>query len=58
VGTHRRPRAHLRGDRPLNSGKIGTLSYSGPETASHFWSDQIVGPVGDGAESNDESVDP
>lgn len=128
--------------RPLNSGKIGTLSYSDPETGSHFWypissgaervnggfkvrkkaswttsagfadfyvvqttspdfkgyddlsvfvvdaedahaqpalwdalglrgnqsggldvngeipGDQIVGPVGDGAESNDESVDP
>jgi alkylation response protein AidB-like acyl-CoA dehydrogenase len=128
--------------RPLNSGKIGTLSYSDPETGSHFWypissgaervnggfrvrkkaswttsagfadfyvvqttspdfkgyddlsvfvvdaedahaqpalwdalglrgnqsggldvqgvipADQIVGPVGDGAESNDESVDP
>ena len=128
--------------RPLNSGKIGTLSYSDPETGSHFWypissgaervnggfrvrkkaswttsagfadfyvvqttspdfkgyddlsvfvvdaedahaqpalwdalglrgnqsggldvngeipDDQIVGPVGDGAESNDESVDP
>jgi alkylation response protein AidB-like acyl-CoA dehydrogenase len=127
---------------PLNSGKIGTLSYSDPETGSHFWypissgaervnggfkvrkkaswttsagfadfyvvqttspdfkgyddlsvfvvdaedahaqpalwdalglrgnqsggldvqgeipGDQIVGPVGDGAESNDESVDP
>ena len=23
--------------RPLNSGKIGTLSYSDPETGSHFW---------------------
>jgi alkylation response protein AidB-like acyl-CoA dehydrogenase len=128
--------------RPLSSGKIGTLSYSDPETGSHFWypissgaervnggfkvrkkaswttsagfadfyvvqttspdfkgyddlsvfvvdaeeahaqpalwdalglrgnqsggldvngeipGDQIVGPVGDGAESNDESVDP
>jgi alkylation response protein AidB-like acyl-CoA dehydrogenase len=128
--------------RPLNSGKIGTLSYSDPETGSHFWypissgaqrvnggfkvrkkaswttsagfadfyvvqttspdfkgyddlsvfvvdaedahaqpalwdalglrgnqsggldiqgelpAEQIVGPVGDGAESNDESVDP
>src|ERR1700747_307987 len=128
--------------RPLGSGKIGTLSYSDPETGSHFWypissgaeranggykvrkkaswttsagfadfyvvqttspdfrgyddlsvfvvdaedahaqpalwdalglrgnqsggldvqgvipADQIVGPVGDGAESNDESVDP
>jgi len=128
--------------RPLNAGKIGTLSYSDPETGSHFWypissgaqrvnggfrvrkkaswttsagfadfyvvqttspdfkgyddlsvfvvdaedahaqpalwdalglrgnqsggldiqgelpAEQIVGPVGDGAESNDESVDP
>jgi alkylation response protein AidB-like acyl-CoA dehydrogenase len=128
--------------RPLNSGKIGTLTYSDPETGSHFWypissgaqrvnggfkvrkkaswttsagfadfyvvqttspdfkgyddlsvfvvdaedahaqpalwdalglrgnqsggldiqgelpAEQIVGPVGDGAESNDESVDP
>jgi alkylation response protein AidB-like acyl-CoA dehydrogenase len=23
--------------KPLNSGKIGTLSYSDPETGSHFW---------------------
>jgi alkylation response protein AidB-like acyl-CoA dehydrogenase len=23
--------------RPLNTGKIGTLSYSDPETGSHFW---------------------
>ena len=23
--------------RPLNSGKVGTLSYSDPETGSHFW---------------------
>src|SRR5215217_5807956 len=23
--------------RPLNGGKIGTLSYSDPETGSHFW---------------------
>ena len=23
--------------RPLNSGKLGTLSYSDPETGSHFW---------------------
>ena len=31
--------------RPLNSGKIGTLSYSDPETGSHFWY-----PVSSGAE--------
>jgi alkylation response protein AidB-like acyl-CoA dehydrogenase len=32
--------------RPLNSGKIGTLSYSDPETGSHFWY-----PVSSGAEA-------
>jgi len=31
--------------RPLNSGKIGTLSYSDPETGSHFWY-----PISSGAE--------
>jgi alkylation response protein AidB-like acyl-CoA dehydrogenase len=31
--------------RPLSSGKIGTLSYSDPETGSHFWY-----PVSSGAE--------
>ena len=30
---------------PLNSGKIGTLSYSDPETGSHFWY-----PISSGAE--------
>ena len=34
-------RADRRADRevhrPLKSGKIGTLSYSDPETGSHFW---------------------
>jgi alkylation response protein AidB-like acyl-CoA dehydrogenase len=34
--------------RPLNSGKIGTLSYSDPETGSHFWY-----PVSSGAERVD-----
>lgn len=33
--------------RPLNSGKIGTLSYSDPETGSHFWY-----PVSSGAEKH------
>jgi alkylation response protein AidB-like acyl-CoA dehydrogenase len=32
--------------RPLNSGKIGTLSYSDPETGSHFWY-----PISSGAEA-------
>ena len=31
--------------RPLNDGKIGTLSYSDPETGSHFWY-----PISSGAE--------
>src|SRR5206468_2582879 len=31
--------------RPLRTGKIGTLSYSDPETGSHFWY-----PVSSGAE--------
>jgi alkylation response protein AidB-like acyl-CoA dehydrogenase len=31
--------------RPLNSGRIGTLSYSDPETGSHFWY-----PISSGAE--------
>ncbi len=31
--------------RPLNSGKVGTLSYSDPETGSHFWY-----PISSGAE--------
>ena len=31
--------------RPLNSGKLGTLSYSDPETGSHFWY-----PISSGAE--------
>src|SRR5205814_2003174 len=31
--------------RPLNTGKIGTLSYSDPETGSHFWY-----PISSGAE--------
>ena len=31
--------------RPLGSGKIGTLSYSDPETGSHFWY-----PISSGAE--------
>src|SRR6476659_7842201 len=31
--------------RPLNSGKIGTLSYADPETGSHFWY-----PISSGAE--------
>src|SRR3989440_2572824 len=31
--------------RPLNSGKIGPLSYSDPETGSHFWY-----PISSGAE--------
>lgn len=34
--------------RPLNSGKIGTLSYSDPETGSHFWY-----PISSGAEAVD-----
>src|SRR5204862_7652314 len=34
--------------RPLNSGKIGTLSYSDPETGSHFWY-----PISSGAERSD-----
>lgn len=34
--------------RPLNSGKIGTLSYSDPETGSHFWY-----PISSGAEKLD-----
>ena len=29
--------------RPLNSGKLGTLSYSDPETGSHFWYPDLVG---------------
>src|SRR5438876_1429615 len=33
--------------RPLNSGKLGTLSYSDPETGSHFWY-----PVSSGAEKS------
>jgi len=35
--------------RPLNSGKIGTLSYSDPETGSHFWY-----PVSSGARRTDD----
>src|ERR1043166_1359683 len=31
--------------RPLRDGKIGTLSYSDPETGSHFWY-----PISSGAE--------
>lgn len=31
--------------RPLNEGKLGTLSYSDPETGSHFWY-----PISSGAE--------
>ena len=34
--------------RPLNDGKIGTLSYSDPETGSHFWY-----PVSSGAEKTE-----
>jgi len=34
--------------RPLNTGKIGTLSYSDPETGSHFWY-----PISSGAETVD-----
>src|SRR5258708_30717751 len=34
--------------RQLNSGKIGTLSYSDPETGSHFWY-----PLSSGAERVD-----
>lgn len=34
--------------RPLNTGKIGTLSYSDPETGSHFWY-----PVSSGAEETE-----
>lgn len=34
--------------RPLNSGKLGTLSYSDPETGSHFWY-----PISSGAERVD-----
>ncbi len=34
--------------RPLGSGKIGTLSYSDPETGSHFWY-----PISSGAERVD-----
>ena len=34
--------------RPLRSGKIGTLSYSDPETGSHFWY-----PISSGAERVD-----
>jgi alkylation response protein AidB-like acyl-CoA dehydrogenase len=34
--------------RPLNSGKIGTLSYSDPETGSHFWY-----PISSGASKAD-----
>ena len=34
--------------RPLNTGKIGTLSYSDPETGSHFWY-----PVSSGAEKTE-----
>ena len=30
--------------RPLNRGKIGTLSYSDPETGSHFWYPFSSGP--------------
>ena len=30
--------------RPLNSGTIGTLSYSDPETGSHFWYPSSSGP--------------
>src|ERR1700716_2405914 len=42
-----RPTPHLidKYIRPLNSGKIGTLSYSDPETGSHFWY-----PISSGAE--------
>ena len=35
--------------RPLNTGKIGTLSYSDPETGSHFWY-----PVSSGAEKTED----
>jgi len=35
--------------RPLRSGKIGTLSYSDPETGSHFWY-----PISSGAERTDD----
>ena len=35
--------------RPLNSGKIGTLSYSDPETGSHFWY-----PVSSGARRTED----
>jgi alkylation response protein AidB-like acyl-CoA dehydrogenase len=35
--------------RPLNTGKIGTLSYSDPETGSHFWY-----PVSSGAEETED----
>jgi alkylation response protein AidB-like acyl-CoA dehydrogenase len=34
--------------KPLNTGKIGTLSYSDPETGSHFWY-----PISSGAERVD-----
>ncbi len=34
--------------RPLNSGKVGTLSYSDPETGSHFWY-----PISSGAEKTE-----
>ncbi len=45
-----RPTEHLidKYIRPLNSGKIGTLSYSDPETGSHFWY-----PISSGAERAD-----
>jgi alkylation response protein AidB-like acyl-CoA dehydrogenase len=45
-----RPTPHLidKYIRPLNSGKIGTLSYSDPETGSHFWY-----PISSGAERVD-----
>ncbi len=35
--------------RPLNSGKVGTLSYSDPETGSHFWY-----PISSGAEKTED----
>jgi alkylation response protein AidB-like acyl-CoA dehydrogenase len=35
--------------RPLNTGKIGTLSYSDPETGSHFWY-----PISSGAQRTDD----
>ena len=50
VGIMLRPTSELidKYIRPLNTGKIGTLSYSDPETGSHFWY-----PISSGAETVD-----